>query len=278
MTRAEWKKTKRSRKQIIGLNPEWIIRYIITPLGVLGLILLTAITINVKYTTYATEKQKAEEEARIIQESIEAEELVLQLERHKNTQRRLEEERRANEIKQAELEKQRTNTLYENQVSKKVCPIGTYLRNDKTKKVGRVVGYYGLEVITNNDWNVVIDSNGTKPDEITEIGYAEYIRTLQRQKEKEEKKQNRENAKKIQQILDEEIKQLTSKTKAYLGDYKHIEYQGKKYRIVDIKGEELTLLEQRKRNKKTNYVYLNAYEEGIRKIHWREFEIIQNGS
>lgn len=275
MTRREYLKNKKLRHQRLGVNSEWVIRYIITPLAMLILTIFIILGASVSYTEYATAKAIAEEEAERIKESARAEEMAKQEEIRLQNLRQLEEEKWQNEIKQAELERQRTNTLYENQVSKRKCSIGTYLRNDKTKKVGRVVGYYGLEVITNNEWNYTLDSNGNKPGEITEIGYVEYIRTLKRQKEQEEKKLKKENAKKIQKILDEELKIQTEKTKSYMGNYKHIEYNNKKYRVVDINGEELILLEQKMRNKKTNYIYLNAYANGVKKISWREFEIIK---
>ena len=139
---------------------------------------------------------------RLKQESIRAKE-----------EARREEELKQESIKQIELEKQRTNTLYENQVSKKVCPIGTYLRNNELKKVGRVTGYYGLEIVTNNDWKFEIDTNGVMPDFVDIIGYSEYTKSLQKQQQQEIKKNKSENARKLQQLIDVEIAELTKKTK-----------------------------------------------------------------
>lgn len=273
MTREQWIENKKYKKQLLGINPEWVKRYIITPLTYMTIIVIILVVATKKYIAYAEEKAEREAEQLVLEESRRLEEEE-KLKAEIQKQLKAEEEKKIQEsIKQAEVEKRRTNTLYENKVSKEKCPIGTYLRNDKTKKVGRVVGYYGLEVITNNEWNFTLDGNGIYPKEIKEIGNVEYIKKLKAQKKREEEKQKKEDALRIQKILEEEIAKQTKETKAYYGNYNHIEYKGVKYRIIDIKGDELTILQKGQRKKKNNYKYLNAYAPEIKMIGWREYEI-----
>lgn len=267
---------KRYKPQRIGLNPEWFEIYIFKPLAVVLLFAVVITSVFLKYRSYAADKAIKESEQRIIQESIAAEEKAIAESKKAKEEEKLEKERQRESLAMIEVETRRINTLYENTISQKVCPIGTYLKNSELKKVGRVVGYYGLEVKTNNDWNFNIDTNGTIPEEITMIGYAEYTKSLKAQKEREEKRYKKENAIKLQQLIDEELAEQTRKTKEFYGkntDHLFITYHGKKYKVMEIKGNELIILEKGKKWKKSNYETIDAYDSDIKVIPYIDYEI-----
>lgn len=255
---------RKYKPQKFGLNPKWVEKYITKPLLK---ITVCAIVIFIAYSifqSYANYKAIEQEETRIIAESISAEESIIAESMRAKEQARIEEEAKKESLARIEVETRRTNTLYENQVSKKVCPIGTYLRNDKTHKVGRVIKHYGLEIITNNDWQFTLDPEKTElPKNISMIGYAEYARTLKKQKEAEEKKNRVENASKIQKLLDEELKQQTEITRAKFGNLNHFKLGSKYYRVMKIVGTEVICLEHKKRDKKSNYERIEYSDQMI---------------
>ena len=263
---------KKNRRQLIGIRKEWVELYILRPMVVILTLAIFAIFVVVNYKTYATEKAEKERiaeselvEKRAIEKSIAESERIKAL-------RLQEEENKRESLAQVEIETRKTNTLYENKVSKNIMPIGTYLRNDKLNKVGQVVGYYGLEVITNNEWNFKLDENGIAPEEIEQIGYAEYMRRLKKEKELAEKKKQRENASNIQKLIDEEIAKRTTETKKLFGNYTHFELDGVKYRLIEIVGNEVIAIPKGQRNKKNNYKYI-LYTDKIKLITCKEFEI-----
>lgn len=262
---------RKYKKQIIGINPKWVEIYILKPMSIiiiLGLFIAMGI---MRFKAYAIEQAEIESERAIaeaqeaaVRESIAAVELQAQLKQD-------EEERIKESEKAVAVERQRTNTLYENEVSKKIAPIGTYLRNNTNKKVGRVVGYYGLEIITNNEWNFTLDPEKTElPEDITMIGYAEYTRKLKAQKEREEKLNRLANANQIQKLIDEEIARQTAETREKLNTG-YFELDGTKYRIVDIKGTEITVIKQRERKQRKNYKTME-YSDKMKSIPYRDFE------
>ena len=262
---------RKYKPQRIGLNPKWFEIYIFRPLIKIGLIVAVITFAYFQYTAYSEKRAIEMEEQRLIDESIAAEERIKQEIKRAKEEARREEEARKESIAKIEVETRKNNTLYENKVSKKVCPIGTYLRNDNLNKVGRVVGYYGLEIITNNDWNFTIDGNGIIPDEVVIIGYAEYAKSLKKQKEQEEKKNRKENATKLQQLIDEEIQEQTKRTKQIFGNYTHFIFNNKKYRIIKIVGSDLIVLEKYKKDKKSNYETIH-YSEDMEPIGYVTYE------
>lgn len=244
---------RKYKPQKFGLNPEWVELRITKPGLKIIICALVIYAIITNVSNYASNKALEREEQKIIQESINAEESIIAESKKAKEIAMAEEKVKQESLAQIEVERRRTNTLYENKVSKKVVPIGTYLRNSKLNKFGRVVGYYGLEIITNNDWNFEIAGNGVIPDEITIIGYAEYARKLKAQKEAEEKKNQLANASKTQKIIDEELKHQTEITKSKFGNFNHFKLGTKYYRIMKIVGTEVVCLEHKKRDKKSNY-------------------------
>lgn len=263
---------RKYKAQRIGLNPEWFKKYIFRPMIKVGLIAAVMTFAYCQYNAYSEKKAIEENEKRIVEESIAAEEKAKQESIRAKEEAKLEEERKKESLAQIEIERRRTNTLYENKVSKKIVPVGTYLKNNKLNKVGRVIGYYGLEVITNNDWNFTIDGNGVIPDEVIIIGYAEYTNKLKIQKEQEEKRNRKENASKLQQLIDDEINEQTQKTKLNFGNFNHFILNNKKYRLIKIIGNNLIVLEKGMKDKKYNYKTI-SYTKEIKPIDYTTYEI-----
>ena len=262
---------RRYKPQRVGLNPKWFEIHIFRPLFKICIIAAVITFAYCQYNAYSEKKAIELEEQKLIDESIAAEEREKQESIRVKEEAKKEEEARKESLAKIEVETRKNNTLYENKVSKKVCPIGTYLRNDKLNKVGRVIGYYGLEIMTNNDWNFTIDGNGVIPEEITIIGYAEYTKKLKAQKEQEEKKNRKENANKLQQLINEELQEQSKKTKSYFGNYDHFILNNKKYRIIKIVGNDLIVLEKYKKDKKYNYETMH-YSEDMKPIDYVTYE------
>ena len=261
---------RRYKPQIVGLNPKWFEIRIFRPLFKICLITAVITFAYCKFNAYSEKKAIELEEQRAAEESIAAEERKKQESIRAKEQEEREEELKRESIKQIELEKQRTNTLYENKISKRICPVGTYLRNNQLKKVGRVTGYYGLEVVTNNDWKFDIDTNGNMPNFVDIIGYSEYTKSLQKQQQQEIKKNRLENAQKLQQLIDVEIAELTKKTKEKLST-NFIRLGEELYRVWDIKGDQLFCIKKGTRKKKSNYIQI-TYSDMIKCISYIEYE------
>ena len=262
---------RRYKPQRVGLNPKWFEIRIFRPLFKICLIAAVITFAYFQYVAYSEKRTIELEEKRAVEESIAAEERLKQESIRAKEEARREEDARKESLAKIEVETRKNNTLYENKVSKKVCPIGTYLRNDKLNKVGRVIGYYGLEIITNNDWKFNIDGNGVMPKEVVMIGYAEYAKALKLQKEQEEKNNRKNNATKLQQLIDEEIQEQTNRTKQIFGNYTHFILNNKKYRIIDIIGNDLIVLEKYKKDKKYNYETMH-YSKDMKPIDYVTYE------
>ena len=261
---------RKYKPQKIGLNPNWFKKYIFEPMIKVCTIAAVITFVLYQYNSYSEKRAIIEKEERLIKESIAAEEREKQESIRVKEEAKIEEERKKESLAQIEIERRKTNTLYENKVSKKIVPVGTYLKNNKLNKVGRVISYYGLEVITNNDWNFTIDGNGVIPDEVVIIGYAEYTNRLKAQKEKEEKKNRKTNADKLQQLLDDELRELTKKTKAKLRT-PYILIGTQKYRVWEIKGDQLYCTKKNDRKKKSNYVQI-TYTDKIKCLNYIDYE------
>ena len=262
---------RKHRPQRVGLNPEWFKVYVFKPMFKILSIAAVITFAYCQYNAYSEKRTIEECERKIIEESIAAEERAIEESKKAKQEALLEEERKRESLARIEVETRRNNTLHENKVSKKYCPIGTYVRNDKINKVGRIIGYYGLEIITNNEWNFMIDGNGVIPDEVVIIGYAGYTKKLKAQKEKEEQKNRKENAAKLQQLIDEEIREQSDITKSYFGNYNHFVLNNKKYRIIKIVGSDLIVLEKYKKDKKYNYETLH-YTKDMKPIDYVTYE------
>lgn len=264
---------RKYKSQKIGINPEWVKLYIIKPLSIVFVIAMIMILALNKYQTYATEKAEKESQEAILKESLKAIEDERLKELREQEEIRLERAKHNEYLAQIEIERRKTNTLHENQVSKKILPIGTYLMNNELKKVGRVIGYYGLEVITNNDWNIILDENGTIPKEIEMIGFKRYDKELKKQLDRE-KKISPEQAYKTNQIYEQERAEQKQKVKEKFGNkkYIYIKFEGKKYFVKDIQGYELILKEQGSKNK----IMINAYDKRLKEITPKEYYEVQN--
>ncbi len=264
---------KRYKPQRFGINPEWVEKNIKKPMfkiTICVVIIIMALTIC---QSIAKQKEIEQEETRIIAESISAEELIIAESKRAKEQARIEEEAKKESIVKIEVEVRKTNTLYENKITKKAIDGKKYWRNNKTMKVGKVKSIYGLEVITNNDWSFVIDKvDGSVPKEIVNIGYAEYARTLKKQKEAEERKNQKANASKIQKLIDDEIKAQTEITKSKFGNFNHFKLGTKYYRIMKIVGTEIVCLEHKKRDKKNNYEKIE-YSDKMQPIDYITYEL-----
>lgn len=261
---------KKYKPQKFGLNPEWVKIYIIKPLSIIFVLAVIMVVAINKYNSYANEKAERESIEAIERAEREAEMLAEESRQREQEQIREERERKQESIAQAEIEKRKTNTLYEDKITKKVIEGKKYWRNNKLKKVGKVERVYGLDVITNNDWQFTLDKNGNIPSEVVNIGYHEYIKELKRQKEREEKRQQLENAYKTNELYEQESSEQKKKVIEYFGGdikHKHFIFEGKKYKIKNVDGRELRLIEKSTRNT----ILIDAYDPRLKKISVDEY-------
>lgn len=263
---------RKYKNQWFGLNPKWVEKNITKPMLKITICIVIIIMAFSICQSIAKQKELEQEETRIIAESISAEESIIAESKRAKAEAIAEEKARQESLAKIEVERRKTNTLYENEVSKKVVPVGTYLRNSKINKVGRVVGYYGFEVITNNEWNFELDGNGVIPDEVVIIGYAEYARKLKAQKEHEKKNNQKANASKTQKIIDEELKHQEEIIKSKFGNRTHFKLGTKYYRVMKIVGTEVICLEHKKRDKKSNYERIE-YSDKMKPIDYTTYEL-----
>lgn len=258
--------------QRFGLNPEWVNHYIKRPLTKIVIIGLALFALFTYCKIYAEHKAQEEHEHQVIQESISAEESIIAESKRAKEIAMQEEEAKKESLAKIEIEKRKTNALWEDKVTKKVIDGKKYWRNNKTKKVGKVDRIYGLEVVTNNDWSFTLNGNGNIPEEVVNIGYAEYAKTLKKQKEAEEKKNRIENASKIQKLIDEELREQTEQTKAKFHNLTHFKLGTKYYRVMKIIGSDIIALEHKKRDKKSNYETL-PYSDAMIPIDYNTYEL-----
>ena len=267
---------RKYKPQKFGLNPLWVEKYILKPFTVIIAAASIVTIVVIQYKTYAEERAEIEKQEAIAKSEQRAiEESIAESKRAKE-EARIEEEKMKVSLAQVEVETRRTNALYENKITKKVIDGKKYWRNNKIKKVGKVDKIYGLEVVTNNDWSFMLDTNGNLPDEIVNIGYAEYARTLKRQKEREEKRNSIENANKIQQLIDAEMREQekTIKDKLYIykDNYHYIEIDNTKYKIIRIIGNDLIVLKKGDKEKKYNYKTM-PYSDQMKPITYMNYEL-----
>ncbi len=253
---------KKYRSQKFGLNPEWVRQKVILILTAiiigLGIMLVMRIVNEHQERVYASEMAELEEKIRIANEESESREREREKQEQIEYQKRIEES-----IKAAEIEKNKANALYENEVSKKVCPVGTYLKNIETKKVGRVIRYYGLRVVTDADWWFDITNTGEIPKEIQVIGWREYSETMKKQIEKAGDQQEEMS----RNYHDEYVRQ-TYITKSMFPDHTFVIYKNKKYSVKGWEGGNV-VLKPKNRKEETIRVFR---EEPMKKISYIEFE------
>ncbi len=261
---------RKYKPQKIGLNPNWFKKYIFEPMIKVCTIAAVITFVLYQYNSYSEKRAIIEKEERLIKESIAAEERAKEESIRVKEEEKREEERKKESLAQIEIERRKTNTLYEDKITKKAIDGKKYWRNNKTMKVGKVDRIYGLEVITNNDWSFEIDKVDGIPKEVVNIGYVEYINRLKAQKEREEKKNRKINADKLQQLLDDELRELTEKTKAKLRT-PYILIGTQKYRVWEIKGDQLYCTKKNDRKKKSNYVQI-TYTDKIKCLNYIDYE------
>lgn len=263
---------KKNKSKRIGVNPEWVKKYIGIPLLTIVLVVMVITIAIIKFREYVDFKIQEEMNNKIIQDSISAEESIIAESKRAKAEAIAEEKAKQESLAKIEVKVRKDNVLYEDKITKKAIDGKKYWRNNKTMKVGKVDRIYGLEVITSNDWSFVINKvDGSVPKGIVNIGYAEYKRTLEKQKEQEEKKNQLINASKTQKLIDDEIKAQTEITKSKLGNYNHFLLNGKKYRLINVYGSDLIALEKYKKNKKYNYETITLTSE-IKPIGFIEYE------
>ena len=263
---------KKYKPQRIGIRPEWVRQYITIPVCKITLCSLVIISIFTHCKNYAEEKARHESEKIMLEESINTEESIIAESKRAKAQMEQEEKAKQESLAQIEVERRRTNTLYEDKITKRVIDGKKYWRNNKTLVVGKVDRIYGLEVITNNNWSFMIDAvDGSVPEEVVNIGYAEYTKSLKAQKEREAKKLNKENADRIQSIIDKDIAELTKEVRAKLTtDYIRL---GKElYRVWEIKGDQLYCTKKGQKKKKNNYIQI-TYSDMIECIDYVSYEV-----
>ena len=261
---------KRHKSQKFGLNPEWAKKYILKPLSIIIAVAAIMIIALNKYNSYASEKAERESIEAIARAERDAEEKAKQESIREKAEQQAEKQRQEESIAQAEIEKRKSNTLYEDMITKKVIEGKKYWRNNKLNKVGKVESIYGLDVITNNNWQFTLDTNGNIPSEVVNIGYPEYIKALKKQKESEEKKHQIENAYKTNELYEHVRSEQKKKVIEYFGGdikHKHFIFEGKKYKIKEVDGRELRLIE--KNTRKT--ILIDAYDPRLKKISVDEY-------
>ena len=264
---------RKYKPQKFGLNPEWVELRITKPGLKIIICALVIYAIITNVSNYASNKALEREEQKIIQESISAEESIIAESKRAKAEAIAEEKAKQESLAKIEVEVRKVNALYEDKITKKAIEGKKYWRNNKTMKVGKVERIYGLEVITNNDWSFMIDKvDGSVPKEVVNIGYAEYARTLKKQKETEEKKNQKANASKIQKLIDDEIKAQTEITKSKFGKFTHFKLGKKYYRVMKIVGTEVICLEHKKRDKKSNYERIE-YSDRMQPIDYISYEL-----
>lgn len=263
---------RKYKPQKFGLNPEWVELRITKPGLKIIICALVIYAIITNVSNYASNKALEREEQKIIQESISAEESIIAESKRAKAEAIAEEKAKQESLAKIEVEVRKANALYEDKITKKAIEGKKYWRNNKTMKVGKVERIYGLEVITNNDWSFMIDKvDGSVPKEVVNIGYAEYARTLKKQKETEERKNQKANASKIQKLIDDEIKAQTEITKSKFGNFNHFKLGTKYYRVMKIVGTEVICLEHKKRDKKSNYERIE-YSDKMKPIDYTTYE------
>lgn len=264
---------RKYKNQWFGLNPKWVEKNITKPMLKITICIVIIIMAFSICQSIAKQKELEQEETRIIAESISAEESIIAESKRAKAEAIAEEKAKQESLAKIEVEVRKANALYEDKITKKAIEGKKYWRNNKTMKVGKVERIYGLEVITNNDWSFMIDKvDGSVPKEVVNIGYAEYARTLKKQKETEERKNQKANASKIQKLIDDEIKAQTEITKSKFGKFTHFKLGTKYYRIMKIVGTEVICLEHKKRDKKTNYERIE-YSDRMQPVDYTTYEI-----
>lgn len=209
---------------------------------------------------------------------IKAEEKRKQDELIKESQRkekeRLEKELQLKKESEIAAQQQRVNAEYETKVSQKHCPKGTYLYNKDLNKVGRVIGYYGLQVNTDGGWFFSLNEvDGSYPSNILEIGWKDFNKRLA--KEITNKKLTNEEVYQLKQRYEDSIKEETRKTQEKYMWFErsklvYIKYKNICYKVIDIKGRELKCVRGPK-NKSQKYTF-DGYDKDIEQITYREYD------
>ena len=266
---------RKHKPQKFGLNPEWVKIYILQPLSIIIAVAVIMIIALNKYNAYAHEKAEKESIAEIERAEREVRLITEQEYQREQEQIREERERQKESIAKVEVERRKTNTLYEDQITKKVIEGKKYWRNNELKKVGKVESIYGLDVITNNDWQFTLDTNGNIPSEVVNIGYNEYIKELKKQKEQAEKTKKTDQATlyKINQIYEQERAEQKKLVEQHFGNKKYIylKFEGKKYLVKEIDGRTLKMQEQKTKEK----ILIDAYDKRLQVITPREYLVIE---
>ena len=204
---------------------------------------------------------QAENKAKSDAEIARLKELQYQREAESRERERQEEE---NAMYNKTLE-QKHNT----EMTKKIYPKGTYLRNKITNEVGQVKEIQGERVITTTFYFDAI--NCLVNEDVEYLSYNEYKRAVE--KELQNKKLTNEEIRQRQEWLKECEEKDTEETKKIWKVNDCFKYQGAMYEVKEIKGTTLICYKAGTKSKSVKrFKYeVYAYAEGIERIDGHEF-------
>ena len=261
---------KKHKPQKFGLNPKWVQIYIIIPMTTILTCAVLISILHTQYITYAQAKSERESLEKIAEESRIAK-IKADKEKWLNEElARLEKQRHQESLEREAIEVRKRNTLYENEISKKYCPIGTYILDKDTGKVGQANNYNGLRVLTNGDVFFDINEDGTLPDHITFISAKKYSQELEKQIDKSIGQNKYELEKQYKEWFDKE----TAYTKSMWmpQKYNYVKYKGEKYIVRDCEGGNVIL----KKNRQKQKIKVYRDDKELQKISIGEYLIVNN--
>lgn len=258
------KKNKKERK--IGLNPEWFKIYLVMPIMVILLIIMTFFYSKNRYIDYIENKYEQES----IAESKKSEqESIAESESYK---RYLEESYELEIKKKAEIEKaertkqQHLNTEYQNKIFSNYWKKGTYVYDKKNKRYGIVSHCQIPHVITLEGWYFVADeSNDFKNSDIEMTGWLQWHNWTMKQLSKKGKEQS-DKLKKI--IEEEEQKREINAKKIFPKNpkYGYCKYDNEYYYILSWKNGVLKLRNRHEPVQNARYLYVEYDDPKIFKL------------